>query len=163
MPKKNKAAVALLLICCSIAVQSVSGVTIPAGTMLLVRTNQIIDSSDPVGKKFEAQLYQGVVADGKVLLPAGTPVIGRVDASRVWAFDPVILNVTHLVSGGRFVPISTTQGFQADGSRFKTRRGIGVGSGGFFMLPVGTQMQFRLAKPVDLGGSKAGTAPKKSR
>jgi hypothetical protein len=38
-------------------------------------------------------------------------------------------------SGGHLVPIKTVQGFRADGSRFKTRRGVSVRGGGFFQLP----------------------------
>jgi hypothetical protein len=46
--------------------------TIPAGTTLLVRTNQTISSNDPVGKTFSAQLANDVVVAGKVVLRAGT-------------------------------------------------------------------------------------------
>jgi hypothetical protein len=147
---KNKTIV-LLTICLAISIQSVYAATIPAGTTLFIQTNETIASSDPVGKKFAAQLYRDVVANGKLLLRAGTGVVGRVDSSRGLGFTPVILNVTKLTIGQRLVPITTVEGFQADDTRFKTRRGISVGRGGFFQLPTGTRMQFRLAKPVDLG------------
>jgi hypothetical protein len=49
--------------------------TIPAGTRLEVRTNQAINSSEGEGKAYNAQIEKDVVgADGKVLLPKGSPV-----------------------------------------------------------------------------------------
>jgi hypothetical protein len=49
--------------------------TIPAGTRLDVRTNEAIGSSQGEGKTYSAQIELDVVdADGKVLLPKGSPV-----------------------------------------------------------------------------------------
>ena len=121
----------------------------PAGTTLFVQTNETIASTDPVGKKFTAQLYRDVVANDKVLLRAGTGVVGRVKKSRGLGSKPLILDVTQLTIGQRLVPI-TTEGFRADYTYVTTRRGVSVG-GGYFKLRVGTRMQFRLSKPVDLG------------
>jgi membrane-associated protease RseP (regulator of RpoE activity) len=148
---KNKTTV-LLTICLAISIQSVYAATIPAGTTLFVQTNETIASTDPVGKKFAAQLYRDVVANGKFLLRAGTGVVGRVKKSRGLGSAPLILNVTQLTIGQRLVPITTVEGFRADNTRFKTRRGISVGRSSYFQLPTGTRMQFRLSKPVDLGG-----------
>ena len=150
MPRKNKTTI-FLTICFAISIQSVYAATISVGTTLFVQTNETIASTDPVGKKFAAQLYQDVVANGKVLLRAGTGVVGRVKKSRGLGSKPLILDVTQLTIGQRVVPI-TTEGFRADNTRFTTRRGISV-SGGSFQLRVGTRMQFRLSKPIDLGGS----------
>ena len=146
---KNKTTV-LLTICLAISIQSVYAGTIPVGTTLFVQTNDTIASTDPVGKKFAAQLYQDV-ANGKILLRAGTGVVGRVKKSRGLGSKPLILDLTQLTIGQRLVPI-TTEGFRADNTVFTTRRGIPVG-GGSFQLRVGTRMQFRLSKPVYLGGS----------
>ena len=148
---KNKTTV-LLTICLAISIQSVYAATIPAGTILFVRTNETIRSTDPVGKKFSAHLYQDVVANGKVLLRAGTGATGRVKKSRGLGSKPLILDLTQLSIGQRVVPI-TVEGFRADYTYLTTRRGVSVG-GGYFKLRVGTRMQFRLSKPVDLGGSR---------
>jgi hypothetical protein len=145
-----KSTVALLAACSVIAIQLSSAATIPAGTTLVVRTSETISSNDPVGKTFAAQLYRDVVVGGNVLLRAETRVTGRVDSSRGTSSKPVILNVTQVASHGRFVSIKTVAGFRADGSRFKTRRGVSVGSGGFFQLPAGRIMQFQLAQSVNL-------------
>jgi hypothetical protein len=133
----------------AISIQSVYAATIPAGTNLFIQTNETIASTDPVGKKFTGQLYRDVVANGKVLLRAGTGVMGRVKKSRGLGSKPLILDLTQLTIGQRLVPI-TTEGFRADYTYFTTRRGVSVG-GGYFQLRVGTRMQFRLSKPVDLG------------
>ena len=148
----NKITLTLLVTFSLIALQSSSAATIPAGTVLVVRTNETISSNDPVGKTFAAQLARDVAAGGSVLLHAGAKVVGRVDSSRGMSFTSVILNVTQVASGGHLVPIRTVEGFRADGSRFKTRRGVSVGRGGFFQLPAGTIMQFQLAQPVNLAG-----------
>jgi hypothetical protein len=145
---KNKIIV-FLTICFATSIQSVYAATIPAGTTLLVQTNETIRSTDPVGKKFTGQLYRDVVANGKVLLRAGTGVVGRVKKSRGLGSKPLILDLTQLTIGQRLVPI-TTEGFRADYTYFTTRRGVSVG-GGYFQLRVGTRMQFRLSKLVDLG------------
>ena len=151
MPKKNKTTI-FLTICVAISIQSVYAATIPAGTSLFVETNETIASTDPVGKKFAAQLYRDVVVNDKPMLRVGTGVVGRVKKSRGLGSKPLILDVTQLAIGQGLVPI-TTEGLRADNTRFTTRRGVSVG-GGFFQLRVGTRMQFRLAKPVDLGGSR---------
>jgi hypothetical protein len=145
---KNKTIV-ILTICFAISIQSVYAATIPAGTTLFVQTNDTIRSTDPVGKKFAGQLYRNVVANDKLLLRAGTAVVGRVKKSRGLGSKPLILDLTQLTIGQRVVTI-TTEGFRADYTRFTTRRGVSVG-GGYFQLGVGTRMQFRLSKPVDLG------------
>ena len=139
----------LLTICLTISIQSVYAATIPTGTTLFVQTNERIASTDPVGKKFAGQLYRDVVENDKVLLRAGTGIAGRVKKSRGLGSKPLILDLTQLTTGQRVVPI-TTEGFRADYTRFTTRRGVSVG-GGYFQLGVGTRMQFRLSKPVDLG------------
>ena len=124
--------------------------TIPAGTTLLVRTKETVSSNDPVGKTFAAQLANDVVVAGKVVLRAGSKAVGRVDSSRRLAFTPLILNVAQIAGKRGLVPIKTVNGFPADSTFFKTRRGVSVGRGGFFQIPSGTIMQFRLAQPVNL-------------
>jgi len=124
--------------------------TIPAGTTLLVRTNQTISSNDPVGKTFSAQVANDVVVAGKVVLRAGSKAVGRVDSSRRFAYMPVILNVTQIAGKRGLVPVKTIDGFRTDSTFFKTRRDISVGRGGYFQIPSGTLMQFRLAQSVNL-------------
>ena len=123
-------------------------VTIPAGTILLVRTNQTVSSSDPAGKTFSAQVANDVVVAGKVVLRKGTKAVGRVDSNRRFAPMSLVLNVTQIAGKKGLVPIETVNGFQTDGLSFRTRRGVSVGRGGFVSIPTGTLMQSRLAQSV---------------
>ncbi len=148
----NKSTIALLAACALMAIQLSSAATIPAGTTLIVRTNETISSSVSVGKTFAAHLDRDVVVGGKVLLRKGTRVNGRVESRRSVNSTPLILNVTQLASHGRLIPIKTVQGFSAQDNRFTTSRGVTIGSGGFFQLPAGTLMHFQLAQPVDMAG-----------
>jgi hypothetical protein len=56
--------------------------TVPAGTTLVVRTLDTIHSNDRVGRTFKAELDQSVVANGKAVLPKGTKVVGKIEASQ---------------------------------------------------------------------------------
>jgi hypothetical protein len=124
--------------------------TIPAGTTLLVRTNQTVSSSDPAGKTFSAQLANDVVVAGKVVLRKGTKAVGRVDSNRRFAPMSLVLNVTQIAGKKGLVHIKTVNGFQTDGLSFRTRRGVSVGRGGFVSIPTGTLMRFQLAQSVTL-------------
>jgi hypothetical protein len=54
------------------------GVTIPAGTLLVVQTLHNIASIDAPGTRFPAELAKDVVVNGKVVLPVGTKASGKV-------------------------------------------------------------------------------------
>ena len=56
--------------------------TIPAGTTLVVRTLQAISAIDQPGTPFTAQLENNVTANGKVVLPAGTKLSGKVETAK---------------------------------------------------------------------------------
>jgi hypothetical protein len=128
------------------------GATIPAGTTLAVRTVNTVSSHDRVGRTFRAQLDQDVAVQGKVLLKAGTSALGKIEASRAntHTSSPLTLNLISITVGGRNVAITTTGGVSPDNkpkTARQSRRGVSVGS---YSLPAGTQMEFRLARPVNL-------------
>ena len=126
--------------------------TIPAGTTLVVRTLNTIQSTDRVGRTFTAQLDQDVAVNGKVVLPAGTKFDGKIESSQANPFrsGPLILNLTDVSINGRTIPIKTVSGFQVQNIAMRgaaRARGISVGP---FVAPHGTKMEFRLAQPVKL-------------
>ena len=128
--------------------------TLPAGTTILVKTSTTIHSRDVAGRKFEGQLARGVgPAGGKVLIPAGASVVGVVKSSSYTVGSttrPLTLRLTEIVIHGHSVPIKTDDFEASNSSPWTTaRRGIQV-SGGNFLLPHGTVLQFRLAQPVDI-------------
>ena len=52
-------------------------VTIPAGTLISVRTIDSIDSAEnQVGDRFKASLEEALVVDGNVVVPRGADVYG---------------------------------------------------------------------------------------
>ena len=126
--------------------------TIPAGTTLVVRTLNTIHSNDRVGRTFTAQLDQGVVANGKVVLQAGTKFHGKIEASQANPRNsqPLTLNLIDVSVNGRTIPIKTVSGFQVENiaKRGAARaRGISVWP---FVAPHGTKMEFRLAQPLNV-------------
>jgi hypothetical protein len=132
--------------------QSSFAATIPAGTTLVVRTLNTIHSTDRVGRTFTAQLDQDVAVNGKVVLPKGTKVSGKIEASQVNPRNsqPLTLNITDISANGRTIPIKTSGGFVIENvartGRARTR-GITVGP---YVAPHGTKMQFRLAQPLNV-------------
>jgi hypothetical protein len=144
--------VVLIAIASGACISASFAATVPAGTTLVVRTMDAISSHDRVGRTFATQLDQNVAVNGKVLLPAGTKVFGRIETSRgnPHRSNPLTVNLTSISSGGRTVPIKTDGAFQPE-AKSKTARqsraGVSVGS---FTLPPGTKMDFRLAQPLNL-------------
>jgi hypothetical protein len=124
--------------------------TIPAGTTLVVRTLNTIQSTDRVGRTFTAQLDQDVAVNGKVVLRAGTKFDGRIESSQANPFrsGALILNLTDASINGRTIPIKTVSGFEVQNLAMRAgarARGITVGP---FVAPRGLRMEFRLAQPV---------------
>jgi len=61
----------------------VHNITLPAGTSIPVRITQTLDSaSTQTGDKFTGVIASDILQDGLVVLPAGTPVTGRVDEAK---------------------------------------------------------------------------------
>jgi hypothetical protein len=124
--------------------------TVPAGTILVVRTLDAVVSTDTPGTRFAAQLANNVSVSGKVILPAGTKLSGKIETSRrmVSSTERLTVNLTEVQVGGRAVPIKTT-GARELSNDFKTRRGIGV-SRGAYTVPAGKRLEFQLAQPLNL-------------
>lgn len=101
------------------------------------------------GTPFKAELEQDVVINGKVLLRAGTPVIGVVEASL--GTRPVSsslkVNLKSISINGQSVKVRTTGAYGLE--RFKTKRGVSV-SGRDWNFPYKTRIAFQLAQPVNL-------------
>lgn len=54
-------------------------VTLPASTLIVVETNQLLSShSSEVGMSFSTRVSQDVAAEGHVVIPAGSQIFGRV-------------------------------------------------------------------------------------
>jgi hypothetical protein len=131
--------------------QSAFAATIPAGTTLVVRTTGPISSHEKVGNTFTAQLDQNVTVKGKVLLAAGTKVLGTIEASRANArstSSSLTLNLTGVSTEGRMVAIKTVSGVQPQIPHTTARQSRTGVSAGKSTVPAGTKLEFKLAQPV---------------
>lgn len=123
--------------------------TVPAGTTLIVQTLEAVTSTDTPGTRFAAQLADNVAVKGKVILPAGTKVSGKIATSRrmVSSSQRLTVNLTEVQVGGRAVPIKTT-GARPLSNDYKTKRGIEV-SRASYTVPAGKRIEFQLAQPLN--------------
>jgi len=92
--------------------KSVPAVTIPAGTRISVRTIDSIDSTkNRVGYRFQASLEQALYVDGKVAVPKGSDVYGRLDESKETGTftgrSELKLELTGIVVNGQTLPLVT--------------------------------------------------------
>ena len=88
------------LICVWVTPCAARAVTVPGGTTLLVRTVDRVSSNDKAGKSFAARLDANLVVKGKVVVPSGSKVYGRVESSKSAgrAFGRSKLALTKVVS-----------------------------------------------------------------
>ena len=95
-------------------------VTVPAGTSILVRMLDTVDSSkNPPGSRFTATLETNLVVNGKVVVPKGNTVYGRLaeakQAGRATGSSELQLELTDIVVGGTAYPLLTSD-YQVKGS-----------------------------------------------
>ena len=141
--------VVAVALCLLAGTSQLRGATIPAGTILVVRSLETITSVDVVGTPFPVRLERNIVVNGKVVLPAGTHISGRVVTSRRLhhSKDKLTVDLTGIRSHGKLIPITTT-GAQFL-YNFSTSRGVPVTRAGY-AVSAGKQVQFQLARPVVL-------------
>ena len=134
-----------------LAVGTAFGVTIPAGTPLVVRTLHGISSIDAPGTRFPAELEKEVVVNGKVGLPVGTKVSGRIATSKRThaSSQRLSVDITDVQVGGRSLPIKTVGAVGLENNAYQTRRGVSV-SKSSYQVPSGRKIEFRLAQPLNL-------------
>lgn len=95
-------------------------ITVPAGTAVLVRMLDEVDSSKvQTGFRFTAVLETNLTADGAVVVPKGNTVYGRLaqakQAGRATGSSELQLELTDIVVGGTAYPILTSD-YQVKGS-----------------------------------------------
>ena len=92
--------------------QASSSVTIPAGTQISVRTIDSIDcTKNRVGYRFQASLEQPISVEGRIVVPKGADVYGRVQESKETGTftgrSELKLELTAIVVNGQTVPLVT--------------------------------------------------------
>jgi len=89
-------------------------VTVPAGTRIVVRTNELIDSKKhKAGHKFTAKLEGDLTAEGVVVAPKGSTVYGQLveakKSGRLRGKSEMIIAFTDIMINNQMKPISTSQ------------------------------------------------------
>jgi len=109
-------------------------VNVPAGTTLAIRINQHISvKTTPAGSRFTGELAEGYVdANGRTILPRGTPVSGVVEEShergRFKGASVLDLRLTSLTLNGQNYPLATHDVVRSKKGKGK-RTGAFIGGG----------------------------------
>jgi hypothetical protein len=95
-------------------------IAVPAGTTILVRMLDTVDSSkNPPGSRFTASLETNLVVNGIVVVPKGNTVYGRLaqakQAGNATGSSELQLELTDIVVGGTAYPVLTSD-YQVKGS-----------------------------------------------
>ena len=116
------------------AARNGSSVTVPAGTRLLVRMIDSVDSDkNYVGDRFRASLEQDLTVDGVVVAPRGTDVYGRLsevkEAGHFAGKSQLKLELTDILINNRLQPIMTGDYDVSGSSRGSdTAKKVGIGA-----------------------------------
>jgi hypothetical protein len=117
------------------AAQSNSRITVPAGTRILIRMIDSIDSSkQKTGNRFTASLETNLQADDEVVAPRGSTVYGRLaqasSAGKMSGSSQLTLELTDIVINGTAYPLLTsTYEIKGKGEGKKTARKVIGGAG----------------------------------
>src|SRR4051794_9036829 len=151
-PQPMKTTTPLFLFASAFAVfctNAISAATVPAGTTLVVKTLDVLSSNESPGRQFHAVLARDVAAHNRLMLPAGTKVLGkiatsqRMEASR----ERLTVNLTDVRVGGRTLPIKTTGAVKVE--NYTGSRGTAF-SHGYYHVAKGRVLQFTLAQSLQL-------------
>ena len=121
-------------------------VTVPAGTVMMVKTGEKVSSSDSAGRNFSATLEANLLAGDDVVAKAGTQVYGQVVGSKkvgrgiVVQHSDLVLTLTQINIEGTLYPIQT-------GSFSENSTGV-ILKRSSVVVPAGSILQFSLAQPV---------------
>ena len=104
-------------------------IAIPAGTQFsVVLKDGVSTSSSTAGSEFSASLAAPIVVDGKTVLEAGSPVMGRVvdvqKSGRVKGRASLSLVLTSVVHSGKSVPVETQK--YVNVAKSTKKRDVGV-------------------------------------
>jgi hypothetical protein len=147
----------------SAAAQSMKKIYVPAGTRILVRTIDAIDSTkQKTGDRFTASLETNLVVDNIVVAPRGTTVYGRLvsaeSAGRMKGSSELSLELTDIVIRGTAYPLLTsTYEVKGKGEGGNTAKKV-VGGAGLGALIGGIAGGGKGAGIGALAGAGAGTA-----
>jgi hypothetical protein len=143
--------------------QNAHKITVPAGTRILIRMADSIDSSkQQAGYRFNGSLETNLQADNVVVAPRGTSVFGRLasasSAGKMSGSSELGLELTDVVINGTSYPLLTGMyEIKGSGEGSKTARKV-VGGAGLGALIGGIAGGGKGAGIGALAGAGAGTA-----
>ena len=145
------------------AAQDKKRITVPAGTRILIRTIDPIDSTkQKTGYRFSATLETNLQAEDTVIAPRGTTIYGRLanasSAGRMKGSSDLTLELTDIVINGTAYPLLTsTYEVKGKGEGGNTAKKV-VGGAGLGALIGGLAGGGKGAGIGALAGAGAGTA-----
>lgn len=142
-------AAAATIIAISIVREAAAG-TVPAGTQVVVRTTETITSVDARGTRVHAVLARPLMSQGRVAVPSGAKVLGRVVTSRRLHSsirDRLTVDITEIFVNGRGHPVRTTGAFFVDNLNMVTNTGATITRAGY-AVRAGRVLHFQLAEPL---------------
>lgn len=157
------AALATAMTAMTAAAQNTKKVTVPAGTRILIRTADSIDSSkQQAGYRFTASLETNLQVDDVVVAPRGATVYGRLasaeSAGRMKGSSELGLELTDIVINGTSYPLLTSSyEIKGKGEGSNTAKKV-VGGAGLGALIGGLAGGGKGAGIGALAGAGAGTA-----
>lgn len=111
-----------------------AGPEIPAGTVLVVRMIDNVDSErDSIGKSFRASIDEPVIVNGYTVIPRGADVVAKlVDERQSGKFEgraSLTLDLMQIQINGHMADVTTSEVSQASGSRgARTAKTVGGGA-----------------------------------
>jgi hypothetical protein len=129
------AALATAMTAVTAAAQNTKKVTVPAGTRILIRTADSIDSSkQQAGYRFTASLETNLQVDDVVVAPRGATVYGRLasaeSAGRMKGSSELGLELTDIVINGTSYPLLTSSyEIKGKGEGSNTAKKVAGGAG----------------------------------
>jgi hypothetical protein len=145
------------------AAQDKKRITVPAGTRILIRTIDPIDSTkQKTGYRFTATLETNLQAEDTVIAPRGTTIYGRLanasSAGRMKGSSDLTLELTDILINGTAYPLLTsTYEIKGKGEGGNTAKKV-VGGAGLGALIGGLAGGGKGAGIGALAGAGAGTA-----
>jgi len=145
------------------AAQSKKRITVPAGTRILIRTVDAIDSSkQKTGFRFTATLETNLQVEATVVAPRGTTIYGRLaeasSAGRMSGSSELQLEMTDIVINGTAYPLLTsTYEVKGKGEGGNTAKKV-IGGAGLGALIGGIAGGGKGAGIGALAGAAGGTA-----
>lgn len=123
-----------------------TAITVPAGTVMMVKTGEKVSSSDKAGRKFSATLEANLLAGDDVVAKAGSQVYGQVQGSKkvgrgiVVQHSDLVMSLTQINIEGTLYPIQT-------GSFSEKSTGV-ILQRSSVVVPAGSILEFSLTQPV---------------